>query len=445
MNLHLWFSRIAPKLGLSVAACILFPAITLSQETDPQPQDAATAILAAFDKYDVVAMNAGHNNKKLDDFILSLAQNRELPGKVNDLVVECGNSLYQDILDRYIAGDSVSLDDARHAWRDTSVGMCALSSFYAELFPLVRRINQALPRQKRLRMLLGEPPVDWNGGKRTPSASLDRNGRIASVMMTEVFEKKHKALVLCGIERMYHDPWGNARSATGIYEQTYPGRTLVVETHKGFAAFIDLDRGHRLEARMRAWPIPSLVPIKGAWLADLDLPYFFWPYTKGSAGLAISSLADAYLYLGPGDSLTWEKIPDRILNDQAYMAELSRRFGVNVAALRQRNDDIRLWTAADRQEALHFAPGAQFVGRYAPTLADSPLIEVDFHDGRLSAKLPISASWAPLSSDDVPTRYRAEVPSQQVSIEFEVANGTVTGLLLNLGPERPTARLVCVP
>src|SRR5262249_36545956 len=156
--------------------------------------------LAAFDKYDVVAMNAGHNNKKLDDFILSLIRNRELPGKVNDLVVECGNSRYQDILDRYIVGDSVSFEDARHAWRDTSVGMCALSSFYSELFPLVRRINQALPRQRRLRMLLGEPPVDWSVGNRPGSVRLDRNGRIASVMMTEIFEKKHKALVLCGIE-----------------------------------------------------------------------------------------------------------------------------------------------------------------------------------------------------------------------------------------------------
>jgi hypothetical protein len=240
---------------------------------------------------------------------------------------------------------------------------------------------------------------------------------------------------------MYHG--GN--SATGIYEQTYPGRTLVVETHKGFAAFIDLDRGHRLEARMRTWPIPALVSIKGTWLADLDLPYFFWPYTKGSAGKAISNLADAYLYLGPGDSLTWEKIPDSILDDQAYMEELSRKFGMNVAALRQRNTDTRLWTPADRQEALHFAPGAQFVGKYATTVADKPLVDIDFHDGRLSAKLPVTASWVALSNADVPTRYRAEVPSQQVSMEFEVANGTVTGLIVDLGTGQPNMRLVYIP
>jgi hypothetical protein len=84
---------------------------------------------------------------------------------------------------------------------------------------------------------------------------------------------------------------------------------------------------------------------------------------------------------------------------------------VNVEALRQRNTDTRLFTPADRQEALKFAPGAQFVGRYATTVTDKPLAEIDFRDGRLSAKLPMAPSWVVLTNTDVATRYRAEVPS----------------------------------
>jgi len=258
MSIHLRSYGAATMLGLSVSACLLVPVITLAQSNDPQPEDATTAILAAFDKYDVVGMNAGHANKNQDDFILSLIRNPKLPGKVNDLVVECGNSGYQAILDRYIAGDSVSFEDARHAWRDTTVGMCSLSSFYAELFPLVRRINQGIPPPKRLRVLLGEPSFDWSASP-TSHPRLDRNARLASVMMTEVLPKKHKALILCGVGHLYH----GEGTAVSIYEQKYPGRTLVVETHNGFAAFIDLDRGHQLEARMRTCPIPSLIPIKG--------------------------------------------------------------------------------------------------------------------------------------------------------------------------------------
>src|SRR6476646_2396031 len=223
MSAHPRSSRVAAMLGLWVAISVLGRAITVAQSNDPEPQDVTTAILAAYDKYDVVAMNAAHNNQKLDDFILSLIRNPELPGKVNDLVVECGNSRYQAIVDRYIAGDPVSLEDARHAWRDTSVGMCSLSGFYAELFPLVRQINQALPPQKRLRMLAGEPPVDWSAPA-TTRAGVDRNVRLASVMISEVLSKKRKALILCGIAHLYH----NERSGTAVssYEQTYPGRTL---------------------------------------------------------------------------------------------------------------------------------------------------------------------------------------------------------------------------
>jgi hypothetical protein len=101
---------------------------------DPKPQDATKAILAAFGKFEVVGMGAAHGNQDLDQFILNLIRDPELPGKVNDIVVECGNSLYQPILDRYIAGDDVPLDQARQVWRNTTQPMCSVSEFYEELF-----------------------------------------------------------------------------------------------------------------------------------------------------------------------------------------------------------------------------------------------------------------------------------------------------------------------
>jgi hypothetical protein len=82
--------------------------------SDPKPEDATKAILAAFDKYDIVGMGAAHRNKNLDDFILDLIRNPALPSKINDVAVECGNSLYQPILDRYIAGNDVPLAEVRH-------------------------------------------------------------------------------------------------------------------------------------------------------------------------------------------------------------------------------------------------------------------------------------------------------------------------------------------
>jgi hypothetical protein len=70
-------------------------------------------ILAAFDRYEVVAMPEAHGMKDVDDFILALIRDPSFPGKVNDIEVECGNSLYQPVLDRYIAGMDVPFAEVR--------------------------------------------------------------------------------------------------------------------------------------------------------------------------------------------------------------------------------------------------------------------------------------------------------------------------------------------
>ena len=69
-------------------------------------------------------------------FILLLLRNPALPKKVNDFVVECGNSGYQSILDRYIAGANVPFAEVQKVWRNTTQSMCSTSGFFEQLFPL---------------------------------------------------------------------------------------------------------------------------------------------------------------------------------------------------------------------------------------------------------------------------------------------------------------------
>ena len=390
-----------------VVLCVSSVALRAVPQTgNPQPKDAVTAILEAFDRYDVVGMSAAHSNEKQDELILSLVRHPGFPRKVNVIVTECGNSKYQPILDRYIGGEDVSIEDVRQTWRNTSVLMCALSGFYDGLFSTVRALNQSVAAANRLRVLVGEPPYDWSStGLSSVSRGADRNPMMTRLLTVEVLEKHRKALVLCGVGHLFHH---EARgTAVTAYEEKYPGRTFVIDTHNGFAAFFDLERGRQLEARMRTWPTPSIVPVKGSWLADLDLPYFFWPSPQRMAGESYADLVDAYLYLGPGSSLTYEQTPETIVNDQKYIAELSRRFGaVNVEALRRRNLERGLFTAADRAEARQFAPGAEWVGSYTDERSGTPVIEIDFRNGALSARFADSKTWIPLSANGGPTRYR---------------------------------------
>lgn len=421
--------------SIAVATCAW--AITThaaAQGGNPPPQDATAAILAAFDRYDVVGMTAAHGNEKQDDFILTLVRDSRVASKVNDIVVECGNSKHQALADRYVAGEAVSLQDVRQVWRDTSVSMCALSGFNGELFPAVRALNQRLPADRRVRVLLGEPPVDWNtvDPSTARASASNRDPFITAVMTTEVLAKHRKALVLVGVGHLYHDD-GRGTAVTAL-EKVYPGKTYVISTHEGFGAFIDLERGHQLEARMKDWPVPSIVPLKGSWLADLDLPYFLWPFTKRMAGKSITDLSDAYLYLGSGESLTYERTPDAILDDPAYVAEVSRRFGVvSIASLRRRNENRSLYSAADIAEAHQFAPGAECVGAYADKPGAPPAIEIDFRQGVLSARLATSSTWTPLAAGAAPMLYGATTASGTITMEFARAAGQVNGLTMGTG------------
>ena len=135
------------------------------EAADATPQPAVSAILSAFDKYEVVAMPQGHGMQDLNDFILSLIRNPGFSEKVNGIEVEFGNSLYQPMLDRYIGGEDVSFTELQKVWRKMGQPASGASGFVEQFFPLVRAINQKLSPGKRLRVLAGDPP-SRAGGRR---------------------------------------------------------------------------------------------------------------------------------------------------------------------------------------------------------------------------------------------------------------------------------------
>jgi len=326
--------------------------------SEPRPEPAEVALLAAFDSYEVVGMGAAHGNKDLDDFILRLIRNPAFASKVNVVAVECGNSLYQPVLDRYTAGADMPLAEVRQVWRNTTQPMCGLSGFYEELFPLIRRINQTLAPEKKLRVVACDPPIDWSKVRSRQDFGhgqfLTRDPTIAAVMEKEVLSKHLKALMLFGTAHLFHEPGasgGLPDTAVGIYEKDYPGVTLVVADHTGFGNWTPQEKYNaEFEKRMTAWPVPSLVGhMNGTWLADLldttyssgDILFGVADSGKIPSGAApvkgtfaeipagtdakFSKKVDAYLYLGPRDLLLNEPVPAEIVLDKAYMAELERR------------------------------------------------------------------------------------------------------------------------
>jgi hypothetical protein len=319
---------------------------------NPKPEDAQRAILAAFDKYDVVA-GLGVTNKETDDLILALIRNPAFAAKVNDIAVECSNSLYQPVLDRYIAGEDVPLSAVRPVWRNTTQGSCGFSAFYEELFPLVRRINAMLPPDRRLRMLAIDPPIDWSRITKPEDARpfSDRDQSIAAVMERDVLAKHRKALLLIGLGHVRH----GTRTAVGRYEARYPHATFVIADYHGFGEGTPLARFNNvLEQRMASWPVPSLVPLPGSWLADLPCTYFdgdmLGGTCRGYPGV------DALLYVGPRDLLLYEPVPAGIVLDTAYMSEARRRAAVTGNPNGLWNPDMRMGEEARWSAFLYNSP-----------------------------------------------------------------------------------------
>src|ERR1700730_8034643 len=83
-----------------------------------KPREAVGAILKLFDSYRIVMVGEVHLCIQQHDLFKGLIESPDFAGRVNDIVLESANSLYQSTLDRYIAGESVAPRDLEKVWQN---------------------------------------------------------------------------------------------------------------------------------------------------------------------------------------------------------------------------------------------------------------------------------------------------------------------------------------
>lgn len=313
---------------------------------EPKPIKAAEGIIKAFDRFPLVALGEMHQGRNQHDFILSLVQHPAFARKVNDIVVEFGNALYQPIMDRYIAGETVDHKELRQVWRNTYVTSMAWDlPFFEQFFATVRAVNQRLPKNKQLRVLLGDPPVDWSIVKSWKDLGpfMDRDGTFVEVVEREVLAKKRKALLIAGVFHLYRccppSPDRRRLTTTQRLDKSHPGTVFVIITHDGFDG-PNSEENDALEKRLVSWPQPSLAFVKNTWLGNLSPNAIFSsklgfllkpdgtkvPAPSPYGGLKIQEIMDAYLYLAPKAAMVQDTVlPPEVLQDEEYQRELKRR------------------------------------------------------------------------------------------------------------------------
>src|SRR5918994_958486 len=125
-----------------------------------RPVDPIAAIIEAFRTHNVVTLTDPHGNEQVQAFLLSLVRDPRFPEAVNDIVIETASARYQDAIDRFIRGDDVERAVLRKAWEDHTVAH-NLGVHAEELIRAVRTVNASLNEARRLRVIAGDPPIDW--------------------------------------------------------------------------------------------------------------------------------------------------------------------------------------------------------------------------------------------------------------------------------------------
>jgi Haem-binding uptake, Tiki superfamily, ChaN len=315
--LHIsWASILLAISGISLAA--------QSASRDIKPVDAVQGIVAAFQQHSVVIIGEAHWLRQAGDFYIDLVRDPAFQEPVQDIVVEFASRNNQPLLDRYIAGEDVPVDEVRHIWRDTTKVASWESPIYAEWLVAIRKVNKKLPPARRLRVLAGDTPIDWHRIlTHSDWAALgDNNISIADVMLEQVLKKKHRALVVLGSNHVTKSgDRDGADNVTTRIESRYPGATYVVLLD----SVTTLNSASQELLRISDRNAPALYEIAGAPLEK----------ATGNDGLPLIKKADALLYLGPPEKLTLTFPPSGSL-EPAYLQEVDRRSMIEWGELRAR-------------------------------------------------------------------------------------------------------------
>lgn len=346
--------------GRSVGSVVLVAALaTLFFIPVPRRAAAATAVVrpaldgifAAFQAHPLVGIGDFHELADEEAFYGAVVRDPRFAASVGNIVVEFGGSQRQDILDRYVAGEAVPYHELSKVWRET-VGWdpTVLGVGYETFFAQVRAVNLKLPPDRRIRVWLGEPPIDWSAvqTKEQWQRLYDQRDRhAAEVIERRILAAGRKALVIYGTNHFNQIPWpssvpaplgGPPATLREIVERSHPGAFFVITPYAGYAK---ADCSAAFEAEMK-WPKGSLVsPVKDTSVetallrADCLTPNLRIDPPPPADELArlqareyeidTGVAGDALLYLGPAADLMRTPTDPTVWMDEDYHREIMRR------------------------------------------------------------------------------------------------------------------------
>ncbi|HEY3989084.1 MAG TPA: hypothetical protein VGM02_07290 [Acidobacteriaceae bacterium] len=333
------------------------PANSAPQAQDPQPKphDATSAMIQLFQTHNIVMFGEVHGNKQEYEWLCKLVKAPGFADRVDDIVVEHGNSLYQATVDRYVAGENVPFDQVQKAWRNMIASVPAVSPAYGWFYRAVREANLRHRGRHQIRLLMGSPPGDWEKIK-TPQDlapyEAEREQWYAQVVKDNVLTKHHRALLIMGAGHFLR---GHSQVLQDelLFQQHRPvpplnraqlGPDYIERTLRNAGANPYLivfgtnvaDNQGDADERFASWPTPAIASLSGNWLGRLPAQPVTTCGRALQTPLTLADEADAMLYVAPCADLTDVNVPRSELDGTPYGKEVARRAALILALPPQR-------------------------------------------------------------------------------------------------------------
>jgi hypothetical protein len=304
----------------------------------PTPVEPIAAILDAFRTHEIVAI------LPLQTFLLSLIHDARFPAAVDDIVIETLSARYQDAIDRFVRGDDVARDALRKAWEDHTVP--GTGAQVGDMLSAVRAVNASLGSDRKLRVIAGDPPIDWNNitSVQDHRRWIElRDSYPADLIRRQVLDRGRRALLVYGQGHLQR------RQIVSNYDMsTWQAQTVVslLERDTGarvFNIWTLLDRNAELPEGVASWRVPSLAIMQGTTLGAADFGTYFRGLgdgtrfaVRGDRGAAapyqlvplpreewktmrMEDQFNALLYLGAPSSMTDEPMPAALCQDAQFV------------------------------------------------------------------------------------------------------------------------------
>ena len=298
--------------------------------------DPVDGIVAAFGSHDVVALTegAGHGHDQGHAFLVSLLEDPRLVGVVDDIVVEWGNSLYQDVIDRYTSGRDVPFTELRQVWENTTQPHTVWDSpVFAAFFEAVRARNEAFPDGLHLRVLLGDPPVDWDEVSSPRDLALfsrERDAYPADLIRNEVVENGRRALVVYGGLHLIRLPRQRNTPAPDDPDLQYVSQSLVMRLEgMGIRVFnvfgVSIDVAAEIQPTASDWEPVTMTLIDDTILGIAG----FQEYFPSADATPMQDQFDALMIYGPRSSMTFSEFPPELCQDERYIEMRTGRMRIS--------------------------------------------------------------------------------------------------------------------